>query len=78
MADLLRERLQYGDFLMKEPNGFEYQSLGKAKDKWEGSEQFGKGNGTKMGPENHRAGGQEVRLDSRNKWLWVPQEGDLT
>lgn len=67
MADLLGERLQYGDFLMKEPNGFEYQSLGKAKDKWEGSEQFGKGNGTKMRPKNHRAGGQEVIFDSQNK-----------
>lgn len=34
MANILEEGMWYGNFLMKEPNGFEYQSLGKAKDKW--------------------------------------------
>lgn len=68
MANILREGAQYGDFLMKEPNGFEYQSLGKAKDKWGKVSNLEKG----MGPENNRAGDQEMRRDSLNKRPWVP------
>lgn len=56
----------FSDFLIKKrPHDFEYQPWDKAKDKWEEVSNSGEKMGLEWDQKNHRAGGQELRLDPK-------------